>query len=140
MAAVINHHVTVTDENEGPVVNIAAVSFSSIPLFCPRRPFHIFQIFWLQFESIRNMGGTDLPNYQWLGMTLAVLFVLIRIGSKWSVLRKWHADDTMIITTMVGVHFSWKTSDSSISGACDNTYYRNLDNGRQWPRATPGCS
>ncbi|PMD48470.1 hypothetical protein L207DRAFT_476847 [Hyaloscypha variabilis F] len=61
MAAVFNHHVTVSNENEGPVVNIAA----------------------------------------WLGMTLTVLFVFIRIGSKWIVLRKWNADDTMIIVTMV---------------------------------------
>ncbi|KAH8809820.1 hypothetical protein F5882DRAFT_345278 [Hyaloscypha sp. PMI_1271] len=34
-------------------------------------------------------------------MTLTVIFVFIRIGSKWSVLRKWKVDDTMIMATMI---------------------------------------
>jgi hypothetical protein len=37
-------------------------------------------------------------------MTLTVIFVFIRIGSKWSVLRKWKVDDTMIMATMVRPH------------------------------------
>ena len=53
--------VTISDDNQGPVVNIAA----------------------------------------WFGMTTMILSVFTRIGSKYSVIRKWTMDDTLITTTMV---------------------------------------
>lgn len=53
--------VVVSDNNEGPVVNIAA----------------------------------------WLGMTVMIIGVFTRIGSKFSIVRKWTVDDTIIFVTMV---------------------------------------
>jgi hypothetical protein len=50
------------------------------------------------------MNSADPSISQWIGMTLTVIFVFIRIGSKWSVLRKWKVDDTMIMATMVRPH------------------------------------
>ncbi|TVY37710.1 hypothetical protein LSUB1_G002187, partial [Lachnellula subtilissima] len=54
------HKVSVSDSNEGPVVNIAA----------------------------------------WLGMTVMIIGVFTRIGSKFSIVRKWTVDDTIIFVTM----------------------------------------
>ncbi|TVY50431.1 hypothetical protein LCER1_G006418 [Lachnellula cervina] len=53
--------VVVSDNNEGPVVNIAA----------------------------------------WLGMTVMIIGVFTRIGSKFSIVRKWTVDDTIIFVTML---------------------------------------
>ena len=55
------HKVSVSDTNEGPVVNIAA----------------------------------------WLGMTVMIIGVFTRIGSKFSIVRRWTVDDTIIFVTMV---------------------------------------
>jgi hypothetical protein len=56
-----SRQVTISDDNEGPIVNLAA----------------------------------------WLGMTLMILCVCTRLFSKWSVVRKWTADDSVITATMV---------------------------------------
>jgi hypothetical protein len=37
----------------------------------------------------------------WLGMTLMILCVCTRLFSKWSVVRKWTVDDSVITATMV---------------------------------------
>ncbi|TVY25042.1 hypothetical protein LHYA1_G006459 [Lachnellula hyalina] len=55
------HKISVSDTNEGPVVNIAA----------------------------------------WLGMTVMIIGVFTRIGSKFSIVRRWTVDDTIIFVTMV---------------------------------------
>lgn len=55
--------VIISDQNQGPVVNIVA----------------------------------------WLGMTIMILSVFTRIGSKYSVIRRWTMDDTLITVTMVCV-------------------------------------
>jgi hypothetical protein len=53
--------VIISDNNEGPVANIAA----------------------------------------WFALTVMILSVFTRLGSKYSVVRKWTADDTLITVTMV---------------------------------------
>ena len=40
----------------------------------------------------------------WLGMTVMILGVLTRIGSKFSIVRQWTVDDTLIFVTMVRSH------------------------------------
>lgn len=55
--------VIISENNQGPVVNIAA----------------------------------------WLAMTIMILGVFTRIGSKYSVVRRWTVDDTLITVTMVCV-------------------------------------
>ena len=99
-----------------------------------------FQRSWLEHQCTPRINSADSSTSQWLGMTLTVLFVFIRIGSKWIVLRKWNADDTMIIVTMVGTRLPYIFPGLSISGACYHTYHRNLVDGRQRTGATSVCS
>ena len=109
-AAVINRTVIVSDENEGPVVNIAAVRSSNPPFLPFDQPFlslERFPAFRASLSAILTDTGYESANmlfYQWLGMTLTVLFIFIRLGSKWSVLQKWNSDDTTIVATMVRSH------------------------------------
>jgi hypothetical protein len=66
--------VIISDDNKGPVVNIAA----------------------------------------WLGMTMIILSVFTRIGSKYSVIRKWTMDDTLIATTMVRYFWEFSKKDEPL--------------------------
>jgi hypothetical protein len=64
----LSRQVTISNDNEGPIVNLAA----------------------------------------WLGMTLMILCVCTRLFSKWSVVRKWTVDDSVITATMVRQSHAWR--------------------------------
>jgi hypothetical protein len=50
----------------------------------------------------------------WLGMTMIILSVFTRIGSKYSVIRKWTMDDTLIATTMVRYFWEFSKKDEPL--------------------------
>ena len=71
--SILSRQVTISGDNEGPIVNLAA----------------------------------------WLGMTLMILCVCTRIFSKWSVVRKWTVDDSVITATMVKQYHAFRERHQS---------------------------
>jgi hypothetical protein len=80
----------------------------------------------------------------WLGVTIMILSVFARLGSKYSVLRNWAMDDTLITIAMVGPH-----EFADLEGHCSNITVKDLrrschrhclNDGCKWLGATTGNS
>jgi hypothetical protein len=96
--SMLARQVLISDQNEGPIVNIPA----------------------------------------WLGMTIMIFCVFTRIVSKWSVIRIWTVDDTVIMFTTVILPISVKNTPLICFAAARGcTYDNDINVGNSWSGPTP---